>query len=60
MMDETQYYVDMNGNYIGGFLGADALALVPAGAIQVPTSPAFAWYTWDSVNLIWVVQNPPS
>jgi hypothetical protein len=55
---ETKYYVDPNGNYLGGFLGAPALALVPDGSILVPTAPDCAWWTWDFVNDVWI-QNPP-
>lgn len=38
----TRYFVDGNGNYIGGFDGAEP----PAGAIEVPEAPQDANQTW--------------
>lgn len=58
-MDTTQYYSDVSGNYIGGFDGAAALALVPNGSVQVPLAPECAWYTWDFTNLVWIAQDQP-
>lgn len=39
----TQYFVDGNGAYLGGYDGADP----PDGAIEVPEAPADASQTWD-------------
>ena len=50
---ETKYYVDINGNYIGGYCGAEALALVPKGAIEVPSAPNNALDTWNGTE--WIV-----
>ena len=36
---ETKYYIDQSGNYIGGFCGLGALALVPVDAIEISTPP---------------------
>lgn len=38
----TTYYVDVSGNYLGGFDGADP----PAGAIEVPSAPSNALQKW--------------
>jgi hypothetical protein len=38
----TLYYVDVNGNYIGGFSGAEP----PEGSIEVPTAPDDARQKW--------------
>jgi len=40
---ETKYFVDISGNYIGGYSGAEP----PVGAIEVPTAP-------DRASDIWV------
>lgn len=59
-MDEVHYYVEEDGEtYIGGFAGADALILVPEGAIEVPMAPDAAWYLWDSQGEIWTETEPP-
>jgi hypothetical protein len=42
-MGMTKYYVDDEGNYIGGFDGAEP----PAGAIEVPEAPADARQKWS-------------
>lgn len=39
----TQYFVDEQGRYLGGFDGAEP----PAGAIEVPYPPADARMVWD-------------
>lgn len=39
----TQYFVDEQGRYLGGFDGAEP----PAGAIEVPYAPLDARMTWD-------------
>lgn len=39
----TKYYVDDEGNYIGGFDGAEP----PAGAIEVPHPPEHASNVWN-------------
>lgn len=50
----TKYYVDSNGNYVGGFDGA----LPPAGSIQVPSPPdTHASQTWNGSS--WSAYQPP-
>ena len=44
----TKYYADVNGNYLGGFDGADS----PVSAVEVPKPPAHGWDKW--VNGAWV------
>ena len=39
----TEYFVDAQGNYLGGFDGT----LPPEGAIKVPTPPADARQKWS-------------
>lgn len=39
----TQFFVDQNGNYLGGFDGVDP----PEGAIEVPTAPDDARQKWS-------------
>ncbi|MCA3247393.1 MAG: hypothetical protein ING29_13050 [Azospirillum sp.] len=35
----TKYFVDANGNYLGGFEGVDP----PEGAIEIPEPPPHGW-----------------
>jgi len=39
----TRYYVDANGNYLGGFAGAEP----PAGSVEVPAPPQDARQIWS-------------
>lgn len=39
----TQYYIDQQGHYLGGFDGAEP----PAGAIEVPIAPERASDIWE-------------
>lgn len=43
---EIQYYVDVNGNYLGGFGGVD----VPDGSVLVPSPPADARQHWNGTS----------
>lgn len=45
----TQYYVDQNGTYLGGFDGAEP----PAGGIEVPTAPAHASQVYANGAWAW-------
>jgi len=47
---ETHFFVDTDGNYIGGFCGEAALLLVPEGAIEVSIAPNCAWYHWNGTS----------
>lgn len=40
----TNYFVDANGNYLGGFDGAEP----PEGAIEVPAAPDDARQLWQN------------
>lgn len=44
----TKFFVDVDGNYLGGFDGAEP----PAGAIEVPVPPSDAREIWD--GLAWL------
>jgi hypothetical protein len=48
----TKYYVDVNGNCLGGFCGSEP----PEGAIEVPTAPIHGLDKW--VNGAWVAYVP--
>lgn len=48
----TKYFVDVNGNYLGGFSGAEP----PDGAVEVPTAPESATQQW--LNGAWSVATP--
>ena len=48
-----EYYVDAEGNYLGGYMGAAALATLPPGAVRVPLPPPNVADTW--VNGAWVI-----
>jgi hypothetical protein len=41
----TKYYVDIQGNYVGGFQGAEP----PLDSIEVVAPPAHASHRWDGV-----------
>ncbi|MGS0941540.1 DUF4376 domain-containing protein [Pseudomonas luteola] len=42
-MNETFYYVDADGRYLGGFAGAEP----PKDAVQVPDAPSDARQVWN-------------
>ncbi|MFV1941318.1 DUF4376 domain-containing protein [Pseudomonas luteola] len=42
-MNETIYYVDADGRYLGGFSGVEP----PEGAVQVPDAPGDAQQVWN-------------
>jgi hypothetical protein len=44
----TKYFVDENGNYLGGFYGAEP----PIGFVEVPTAPQSAFDKW--INGGWI------
>lgn len=47
----TKFYVDVSGNYIGGFDGAGAEATLPPGATEVATPPEHGvLQTWDGAQ----------
>jgi hypothetical protein len=49
----TKFFVDISGNYIGGFDGAEP----PVGAIEVPTPPEHASQKWEEDA--WEPYTPP-
>lgn len=49
---ETQYYVDKNGTYLGGFTGSEP----QKGSIEVPSPPVHGLDKW--VNGAWVSHVP--
>ena len=44
----TKYYVDLSGNYLGGFDGSQP----PPSAIEIPNPPEHGWDKW--INGAWV------
>jgi len=52
-MYETEYYVDVDGNYLGGYAGT-----VPSGGIKVPTAPHDARQKWNGLEWGGVAINP--
>lgn len=48
----TRFFVDADGNYLGGFDGAEP----PAGAIEVPSPPPHGLDTWN--GSAWVPHTP--
>ena len=50
----TKYFIDAQGNYIGGFDGA----LPPAGAIEIQAPPAHGLDKWDGAE--WIPYVPPT
>lgn len=40
----TKYFIDAQGNYIGGFCGAEP----PEGAIEVPQPPEHGWQKYSN------------
>jgi len=50
----TKHFIDNQGNYIGGFDGADP----PKGAVEIPSPPPdHASQIWDGVA--WSAHTPP-
>lgn len=48
----TKYYVDTNGNYLGGFDGVGAIP--PVNSIEVPDPPEHAeFFTWNFGTSLW-------
>lgn len=56
MTQETKFYVDQSGNYLGGFAGAQP----PQGAVQVPGAPTTSSDVYDFTNHVWVPANIPN
>lgn len=50
----TKYYVDSNGNYLGGFDGE-----APAGGTEVPNAPEHAGQKRDLINNVWLERVVP-
>ena len=46
----TKYYVDADGNYLGGFQGNTGK--LPVGAIEVPVAPSHAKDKWNGASWI--------
>jgi hypothetical protein len=50
---ETKYYVDAEGNFLGGF-GGKVEPVIPEGAILVNNPPDHAWQKYDILNGQWL------
>ena len=46
----TQFFIDDQGNYVGGFCGA----LPPDGSIEINSPPPHGWQKWDFDNEVWL------
>lgn len=51
--NQTKYFVDASGNYLGGYDGAEP----PLGAIEIPTPPNHGLDRWDGER--WIAYQPP-
>jgi hypothetical protein len=50
----TKYFIDAQGNYIGGFNGVEP----PEGSIEVNAPPPHGWQKWDFDNQEWLPLTP--
>ena len=50
----TKYFIDAQGNYIGGFCGAEP----PEGSIEVSGPPNHGWQKYDIQNGVWLPLTP--
>lgn len=48
----TEYYIDAEGNYLGGF--SQGNPSIPVGAIEIPSPPGHGWQKYDMVNGGWL------
>lgn len=48
-MNETKYYIDSEGRYVGGFAGVEP----PDGSIEVPFPPDYGDMLWDGEKWYW-------
>lgn len=46
---KTKYFINSDGDYIGGFLGA----IPQNGAIEVDSPPTHGWQKYDLGNNVW-------
>jgi hypothetical protein len=45
---ETKYYVDSQGNYLGGY--SEGNPAIPVNAIEVAAPPPHGWQKWNGVS----------
>lgn len=45
----TKFYIDSEGNYLGGFEGCE-----PDGGIEIDTPPSHGWQKYDLDNSVWL------
>ena len=48
----TKYYIDPQGNYIGGF--SEGNPSIPQGAIEISAPPPHGWQVYDIGNSAWL------
>ena len=53
---KTHFYVDANGNQLGGF--GDGAKPKQSGAVKVGTPPKSGLDTWDAVGGVWIHVTP--
>jgi hypothetical protein len=51
---ETKFYIDNNGNYIGGF--SEGNPAIPVGVIEVEAPPAHGWQKYS--DGVWLPLTP--
>lgn len=56
---DTKFYVDQEGNYLGGFSGyvsvdGPVYAQPPEGAIEISGPPNHGWQKYDLTNNVWL------
>lgn len=56
---ETRYFFSIDGDYLGGFQGEGALALVPSDAIEVPEAPAHGFDKLIDGQIVAYVEQVP-
>lgn len=49
---ETEYYVDLDGNYLGGF--SEGNTAIPMNAIQISGPPFHGWQKYNLASGQWM------
>lgn len=51
-MGVTKFYVDTQGNYLGGF--SEGNLSIPDNAVEIESPPPHGWQKWDSQSGSWL------
>lgn len=59
---KTKYYVDLEGNYLGGFSGYKSddgfvYATPPNESVEISEPPSHGWQKYDHANKTWFPLN---